>query len=62
MEQNQWRTQKIFVGGVLFSGICVVSFVFGVRCFYDVIFMFSKPTFWRSLRWSAIADKIKTTA
>jgi len=22
--------------------------------------MFFKPTFWRSLRWSAIADKIKT--
>jgi len=43
-----------FHGRVSFSGVWRHLYLVCVVC--DVIIMFSKPTFWRSLRW----DKIKT--
>jgi len=50
--------RRKFEWGVSFTGVWCQLYLVCVVC--DVIFMFFKPTFWRSLRWSAIADKIKT--
>jgi len=47
-----------FHGWVSFSGVWCHLYLVCVVC--DVIFMFSKRTFWRSLNCSAIADNIKT--
>jgi len=45
---DQWGTQKSFMRGVSFNGVWCHLYLVCVVC--DVIFMLSKPTFWRNLR------------
>jgi len=44
MTTTQWRTQKLFMGGVLFSGICIWCALF-VTSQNDVIALFPNQRF-----------------
>jgi len=54
---KQWRSREFSRGGFI---QCRMVSLYLVCVVCDVIFMLPKPTFWRSLRWSAIADTINT--